>query len=293
MTIEAAVESQTTQLSAQEQEDEEGFAAAFESAPATEAAPDTDPAAGPDEGAQPEAPAPKPLMVFGMPEEEWNAAVAKAAQPLLAKQEAEIRKNFGQIGDTNRVLKDIQGRLAAADSSRRKITAEVFKRTNEELPGLGESLAADLAEILGSPSIAAAAASAQATAEARGQTFDADAFFQTKIGPALAQVEARAELRIVHTMHRDFDAVVKSDDFVNWLSTLPADEQKRIRESEDGFVAADAVTDYKAARKYKPATTRNKNRLENAIPAQGDGSGTSHLPEDEETQLAKGFASVK
>ncbi len=108
---------------------------------------------------------------------------------------------------------------------------------------------------------------AQASAEAKGQTFDPEAFFATKIGPALEQLEARAneraELRIVKSVHRDFETVVKSPEFSSWLTALPEDRQKTIRESDDGFVAADAVTEFKAWRDKAAKQKADKaNRLE-------------------------------
>ena len=254
-----------------------------------------------NEGAQPvkeAAAAPavvQPVLINGMPEAEWNAAVARAATPLVEQARAEIRKNFGQIGEVNKALKEIRDNIAAGGStaSRKKLTAEALKRVNEELPGLGDALALDLAEFLDSPATAAKAA-----AEASGQVFDAEAFFSTKIGPALSQLEARAneraELRIVKSMHRDFDQVVISPEFVAWLGTLPAEEQTRIRESEDGFVAADAVTDFKAYRKAQgQAKANNQNRLQSALTPSGDKQPGSHIANDEESAFDAGFKSVR
>lgn len=243
---------------------------------------------------------PEPVLINGVPEAEWNAAVAKAATPLVEQARAEIRKNFGQIGEVNKALKEIREQLAAGGStvSRKKITAEALKRVNEELPGLGDALAQDLADFLDSPAVAAQAATAQAAAEAKGQTFDPKAFFETMIGPALAQVEARtnerAELRIVKSMHRDFDQVVASPEFSAWLGTLPAEEQAHIRDSEDGFVAADAVTDFKAWRTaQQQAKTKNQNRLTRAVTPQGDAVPSSHIANDEESAFDAGFKSVR
>ena len=248
--------------------------------------------------------APEPVLINGIPEAEWNAAVAKAAGPLVAQAQAqaqaEIRKNFGQIGEIKKTLQTLQASIAAGGStaSRKKLTAEALKRVNEELPGLGDALAQDLAEYLDSPAVAADAATAKAAAEARGQAFDAEAFFNTKIGPALTSLEARAneraELRIVKSIHRDFDTVVQSKEFGEWLGTLPAEQAAHIRDSEDGFVAADAVTDFKAAQKAKAQTrVQNKNRLERAIPARGEGGAQGHANQDDVAAFAAGVESVK
>lgn len=244
-------------------------------------------------------PAKAPVLIHGVPEEEWNAAVAKAAGPLVEAQKAEIRKNFGQIGELKKAIDALKGIIAAGgNTSRKKLTPEMLKRVNAELPGMGDAFAQDLAEFFDSPGVAADAAEAKAAAEAKGQTFDPDAFFNTKIGPALEQLEARtnerAELRIVKSIHRDFDQVMQSKEFSDWLGTLPEPERIRIRNSEEGVVAADAVTDFKA---YRDAEAKKKQkgqaRLAGAVPVNGDRQPREHLDQDEETQMAAGFKQVR
>ena len=299
-----ATEVQQPQVQSAEQvEADEAFSAGFGDAPA-QAATET----GPVEGASTEAKpvtdktvaAPEPVLINGVPEAEWNAAVAKAAGPLVEQARAEIRKNFGQIGEVNKALKDIQAKLAAGGTpaARKKLTSEALKRVNEELPGLGDALAQDLSEFLDSPAVAAEAAAAKETAEAKGQTFDPEAFFTQKIGPALAQIEDRAnqkaELRIVKSVHRDFETVVQSPEFAGWLGTLPAERQKTIRESDDGFIAADAVTEFKAHRdKSVKAKADKTNRLESALTPSGDRRPSSHVSNDEDADFDKGYKSVK
>lgn len=305
MTTAVAEPQETTLVPSSAEQEEAEFSAGFDEAPAS-AATETTPAEGsateqsPSQPAEP-APAPAPVLIGGMSEAEWNAAVAKAAAPLVEQARAETRKNFGQIGEIKAALNDLKSAIAAgnqSNASRKKLTADALKRVNEELPGLGDALAQDLAEFLDSPAIAAEAAVAQARAESKGQTFDPEAFFTTKIGPALESLEARAneraELRIVKSIHRDFDQVVASPDFVAWLGALPAEEQTRIRESEDGFVAADAVTAYKAVRaKQAQGKTNKQNRLEGALTPSGDKTPSSHVDNDEEAEFAKGYKSVK
>ena len=292
----AAVVETPEQVRAAEVEADAAFSAGYDTAPADDAAPE----ASPVEGAEPVAAeaAPEvaaPVLIGGMTEEDWNAAVAKAAGPLVEQARAESRKNFGQIGDLNRTIQELKAQIAAGGSSasRKKLTAEALKRVNEELPGLGDALAQDLAEFLDSPAVQAEAEKAKDAAEAKGQTFDSEAFFAQKIGPALQDMEARAneraELRIVKTMHRDFETVVRSPEFAGWLGTLPPEEQTRIRESDDGFVAADAVTDFKAWREKAKQQKQNKQaRLEGAIPAKGTAQ-TGHVSNDEDAEFERGF----
>lgn len=231
----------------------------------------------------------KPTLIGGMSEQDWNAAVAKAAGIDALRQE--IRKNFGQYGEVKRSLDDLAQKFAAGSQSgaaRKKITAEMLKRVNEELPGLGDALAQDLSEVLG------AAEAAEKKAEDQGKAFNPDAFFAEKLAPALKELEARAneraELRIVKSIHRDFDTVVKSEEFRGWLDALPADRQKEIRESEDGFVAADAVTEFKDhSAKQKKAKEQKKTRLESAVTPQGAPSAAGPTPKDEDADFDQGF----
>lgn len=234
---------------------------------------------------------PKPTLIAGMTEEQWNAAVAKAVD--AEGMRGEIRKNFGQFGELKRSFDDLSKKLAAGSpSAARKITKEMLKRVNEELPGLGDALAQDLSDALGS--VEAAQEQAQAKAENQGKAFDPDSFFKSVVVPALQEVEARnnerAELRIVKSVHRDFDTVVRSPDFAAWLKTLPEERQKEVRESNDGFVAADAVTEFKGyAEKQKKAKEQNKTRLEKALPAASAGGPSGPVSKDDEALFADGF----
>jgi hypothetical protein len=287
------------------EQDDAAFAAGFDAAPA-QAATEQEPVAdaGQTQGSEskeiePVAPA-KPVLIGGMTEEAWNAAVAKAAGPLVEQARAESRKNFGQIGELKTTIKTLQEKLQAGGTpaARRKLTAEALKRVNEELPGLGDALAQDLSEFLDSPAVAAEAATEKAVAEAKGQTFDAEAFFTNKIGPALESLEARAneraELRIVKSIHRDFDAVVKSPEFVAWMGTLPEERQTEIRESTDGFVAADAVSEFKGFRdKAKQVKQKNQNRLEAGLTPSGDKQPASHIANDDEADFERAFKNTK
>lgn len=266
-----------------------GFGAAPEqSAPEQKTEEKTEATATETEAPKQEAKAEEPVRIAGMTEEEWNAAVGKATGTQVEELRKEIRKNFGQIGDLTRTvneLKAARGNTAAG----RRITAEALKRVNEELPGLGAALAADLQEIMGGADVA------QAAAEAKGQTFDPEKYFSEKVVPALQQLEARnnerAELRIVKSVHRDFDAVVKTPEFSAWLKTMPEDRQKEIRESEDGFVAADAVTEFKTWRDKQGKTKQQqKSRLEAAVTPNGVPNAAGPQPTDEDAEFNKGFS---
>jgi hypothetical protein len=275
-------------------EDDAAFAAGFDTAPA-QAAPETEPDAA-AASAEPEPPAPPAKKLAEMTEEELRGFVAAETAKTVEELRSDNRKNFGQIGDIKRTLTDLQTKLAAGGSTaaRKKLTAEALKRVNEELPGLGDALAQDLAEFLDSPAVAAEAADAKEAAEAKGQTFDPEAFFAQKIGPALGEIEARAnaraERRILISIHRDFDAVVKSPEFSEWLKRLPPERHTEIVNSDDALVAADAVTEFKARAKPKQSTS---SRLASAVPASGDRTPATHIANDDEADFEKGFKQVK
>lgn len=283
---------QQQQDQAAEQDFAKGFGEArVEETPAKTDKPEANVEAKPQESAaekpaQAETPAEeKPTLVGGLTEEEWNARAAKAAG--VEELRSEIRKNFGQIGEVKRTLEDLSKKLAAGTATR-KITKEALKRVNEELPGLGDALAADLSELLGT------AEAAQEKAEAQGKAFDPDAYFAEKLAPALQQLEARAnekaELRIVKSIHRDFETVVKSQEFAGWLKTLPEEKQKEFRDSEDGFVAADAVTEFKDwTAKQKKVAEKKQTRLEAAVTPQGAAKGHEPITQDEDALFEKGF----
>lgn len=232
-----------------------------------------------------------PTLIAGMTEAQWNAAVAKAVDAENLRKE--VRHNFGQIGELKRTLGEIHTKLAAGAGSgaARKITAAMLKRVNEELPGLGDALAQDLSDVLGQAQVA------EQKAEAQGKTFDPDAYFTEKLAPALNALETRAndraELRIVKSIHRDFETVVKSAEFGGWLKTLPEAKQKEIRESEDGFVAADAVTEFKGyADKQKKAKQQKQTRLETAVTPQGAAQQTGPTQKDDEALFNEGFSTA-
>lgn len=229
----------------------------------------------------------KPLIA-GMTEEQWNAAVAKAVDAEGLR--TEVRKNFGQIGELKRTITELSQKLSASATpgAARKITAAMLKRVNEELPGLGDALAQDLSEALGAAEVA------QQKAEDQGKAFDPKAFFTESVLPALQQVEARAneraELRIVKSIHRDFETVVKTPEFATWLGTLAPARQKEVRESEDGFVAADAVTEFKKySDEQKKAKAKKQTRLEAATTPQGAGQAGGPTPKDEDAEFNAGF----
>ena len=235
--------------------------------------------------------------VFGMTEAEFKAELAKTGS-VSTRVDEEVRKLYAKLGEYNRTIQDLSKKISAGGSTAsRKITADKLKRVNEELPGLGDALAADLAEFFESPAAQAEVKEAAADAAAKGEAFDPESYFAEKLSPALMAMEARmqeaSEMKLVKFMHPDFDTVCKSPDFDTWLKTLPAEKRKSVVESTDALVAAGAVTDFKTWRDAKAkAQATSKTRLERATPARGGSTATTETP-DEDAELASGFASVR
>ena len=223
--------------------------------------------------------------------EESRAATARLAE--------ENRKNFSQYGEVNRRMLELQKKLDASVAPL-QVTAEDLKEVDDELPGMSGAMATALTRILGRAGAVKAskdAEAAKAEAQQQGKDFDPKAFFTEQIAPALAEQEARAnqraEMRIVKSIHRDFDVVVKSEEFSKWLGTLAPERRKEVLESEDAFVASDAVTEFKAAKTAaEKAANRNKTRLEAAVSPQGTGGLPPASTNDDEAEFAAGFKKV-
>lgn len=246
-------------------------------------------------------PAPKPEektppveepRIAGMTEAELKAALAKGGEA-KALVETEVRKVFGKLGEITRTIQDLQKNLSAGGSKAgRKITADLLKRVNDELPGLGDALAQDLSEILGG-----GAEEAKTAAEQKGQQFDEAKYHAEKVAPALAALEARisteaekAQLELVTYIHSDFETVVQSDDFKKWLDTLAQKRRDEVLGSPRAIVAAQAVTDFKAWKeKAAKEAQKQKNRLEGAITPRGGGAPPSPQQPDEEADFTAGF----
>lgn len=227
--------------------------------------------------------------VFGMTEDEFKAALAKSGQA-REHVDAEVRKVFSKIGEINRSVQDLSKNLSAGKSGR-KITADLLKRVNEELPGLGEALAQDLSEILGG------ADTAQAAAEQKGQPFDPEKYHAEKLAPALNALEARitkaseeAQLELVTYIHSDFEQIVQSEDFKKWLGTLTKERHDQVVGSPRAIVAAQAVTEFKGWKETAAKEAKKKtSRLESAITPKGGGTPPSPQQPDDEAEFSAGY----
>lgn len=270
----------------------EDFSKGFDKVQSTSVtpSPETTPAKATVEAAPPppvDDPGKKPAtLIAGMTEEELKAALARGGS---VKQEvdAEVRKVYSKIGEINRTVQELAKNLSAGKSGR-KVTAEMLKRVNDELPGLGTALAEDLSAILG------ASETAQVAAEAKGVTFDPETYFAEKLSPALQAMETRindaAQAELLEFMHPNYVEVLKTKDFKDWLQTLPEDRRKTVVHSPRAVVAGAAITEFKAYQeKAKKARDRQTNRLEAAITPKTGGGAPAPTTQDDEAAFAAGF----
>lgn len=235
----------------------------------------------------------EPVRVFGLTEQEFKTALTQAGQS-TAQANAQVRQAFGKIGEISRTVQQLQATLSAAKSGR-KIDPAKLKRVNEELPGLGAALAQDLSDIFGD------AEQAQATAEAKGKTFDPDKYHTEKVAPALAQIETRMaeaseqlQESLLAFMHPDFDSYLKTDEFKKWLQTLPEKDRNAVVKSPLASVAGKAIKDSKDWNAAQKKTVQQKtNKLAAAISPKGTGAAPAKQQLDEEASLRKGYERAK
>lgn len=211
---------------------------------------------------------------------------------------ADLRKNFGQIGEVKSTTAALRSEIAARNPSKLDpvLVEQLAKDADEELPGLGAVLKKHLPAMLqgNAGAVAQVTEAAKAAAQEQGTAFNPTEFYEKSIAPALAQLETRvnvaAELRVVKALHRDFDQVMKDPAFAAWIATLPAERQTYYRDSEDGLVAAEAITEFKAAKEAAAKDKdRKQNRLEAAVQPKGAPRQPAEPPNDDDDFL-KGFS---
>lgn len=286
--------------------------------------------------AKPEAsPAPtvEPVVVeaplfAGMTEQQIKTMHATVTG-LDARIEKERQAIFSKVGELHRkTLEDIK-QATKGGGKARQITAEMLKRVNEELPGIGEALAADLNEALNSSDMS----EAQAEAQSQGKAFDPDAYFAEKLGPILQnmqkqtaeeQAQLRAEARqhaILDVKHEGWEDTIKTPEFMAWAHASGPTEIERTQLSQ--LQATDparyAVTQNELIQKYpqwwasrghlinsskaadasklldefkssgKPKPSGQRTRLEAAIPVKGTGGGESRQTETDAEAMRRAF----
>ena len=215
--------------------------------------------------AAPEQPAPEYVQIT---KQDWEQLLNKASviDEMKAESKRAIDTLNGNLGGMKQVVEQLrQGKNV-------KLTPQQFKRTVSEFPQLAELLADDLNEALGGASSAPAFSSEEIEQRAKKVA-------QETISPF--------ERKLLRLYHRDWDTVLRSDEFKTWQNTLPPDVNQALVNSNDGEFVADKITEFKdwKAKHTKVAPKANSRRqaIEAAVPVRGTGSHTptSRSAEDE------------
>jgi hypothetical protein len=255
------VDPQTT-VEQDSQAEQDAFSASFntearaDEAPAqvenTEVATETAEVTAEVEGAQAaETEAPKAEDV-GVTTEQLTAMLAKLPKMEEAEQmtTAEIRKLYGKLGEINRVVQDLQ-KNGEGGKPAVKLAGANLKRLHEQYPDLAELLAEDLNE--------------SASGASETQTQDT-----SNLDERVAQVKNDLSKEMQHNLlmiqHRDYPAVIQSDEFKVWIQTLPQEEQVKLNDSWDAMYLGEKFTEFKGWRdKKQTGTNQRRERLERAI----------------------------
>jgi len=99
----------------------------------------------------------------------------------------------------------------------------------------------------------------------------------------MQRLAVKNEMRELSRRHKDWETVVRSEDFSKWGSTLPAQEWESLRSSNDADEIAKGLDSYKdfatkAQAKASKQQSANK-RLEAAITPTGTASSPATLSE--------------
>lgn len=212
-----------------------------------------------------EEPPEEPQVVFaGLTEDQLRSVILKANEVDSLKEQ--IQKAFGKHGEVMREIGNLKARGSGV-----KVNREKFARLNEEFPEVAEMLF----EGLESGIEAAGGASQQVD---------------------VSQIEARVrdelvranETRLLQFAHRDWNDVVKSDEFSLWRkNVLNAEDNKQLDESWDAIFIADKLSEFKAWRDKSAKTQESKQkRLEAAVLPRGEATRPSTIQTEEEAMLA-------
>lgn len=183
-------------------------------------------------------------LIAGMTDEELKTTLAQV-KALDGKLGSEVQRVFSKIGEVQRVVQDMEKQLKAGGGNKtvRQMTGAMLKRVNEELPGFGDALAADLNEILGAEG-AADLQEAKADAAAKGEVFDPEKYYAEKLGPALQAMEKRtgdeqrrlvAEARQyarIDSKHENWETTINTPEFNAFAYANGPTDQERARDRE-------------------------------------------------------------
>lgn len=196
-------------------------------------------------------------------EEQWQEIQSRAARAdeLKATLEKVSGTAFGKIGGIERTLQQLQS------SGVGQVSAEDFTKLSAEFPDLAEMLVEGLNAALKK----APRAQQVDLAEVEGK-------FNAALAERLDKQELALETRLLTSRHKDWREVVATPEFQAWQLTKPITFQQQLAGRDSDFIA-DALTEFKTARKAADANTR-RGRIEAAVTPRGTGGNATHDTED-------------
>lgn len=183
-----------------------------------------------------------------------------------------VRKLYGEIGNINRTLQQVQEALPKPAPVKDSLTAamEEADRLAEEFPELAGPLVTAMKEMRNAAPIP----------DNHGPSVTPEAIQQ--------EVASRLRAQAVEALeydHPDFKQVIDSPEFDRWVNSKPADMQARIRNTENPALASKFMTEFKDSQRQQQQLQQQKHkRLEQAITPKGvpQQPAKSKLTEDEE-----------
>lgn len=294
MTNEDLTENQTPEEAAAE---DAAFAAAFNEQrgqseePAVEPVePAVEPAVEPVEPVEPvaeqepQAETPKAVLA-GLTEEQITQALARVSQ-----QQMTIDKLGGRIGQLMQQVEKLKDQPRTA-AEQRSFDLKLEK-LGQTFPELAEILREDLKSISVAP-VAEQPAQQTFTAE------DVDRIVSEKLGTFKVQQERALEVKVLGSVHPDWEQVIRTPQFALWRDNVIADG-KELMESENAAYISRKLTEFKdwvkatTSPTHQPAptpasSTTNKDRLRQAVMPVG-AQVQSTGPVTEEDAFAAAFA---
>lgn len=163
----------------------------------------------------------------------------------------EIRKLHGKIGEINKLVHD----LKEVRTGMPKITKESFKRLSAEFPEIAEMLAEDMADISGG-----------VAEKAEVPKADVETLVESRVAKVTETIEEKMNIKLLTALHPDWQQVVGTTDFRNWMTTLPANVQQELNESKDAAYISEKLNQFKTRKNNVDAEREKRNeRLSRSV----------------------------
>lgn len=222
---------------------------------------------------------------------------------LEARLSEETRRLYGRFGDVQSRLQKMEERASKAVIP--EISTDNFEELVEEYGAeLADKIVAGLKR-----SYAKGQTTNPAQPEAPNTPTAEPVDIEARIQDAVRKVRHEQEEKLLTVMHKDWRTIPTEPAFNDFLASLPGEkvnvartdgsvvvmpaEAARYIESDDAMVAAECFTKYKDWKSAQQKTSsRNKNRLEQAITPRGGGMPPASTIDDEAAFLA-GFKKAR